>query len=62
MFGLAVGACSKADYDEEEPTIVEKINKRAADEAVDYIQTPLNKARGVDDMADRHVQDLEEIE
>ncbi len=69
LLGSTFSACSKAPdeeyagedeyYEEEEQGFVDRINKRAADEAVDYIQTPLNKARGVQDMAEQHVKDLE---
>ena len=49
------------EYRDDEPGAIEEINKRTADEAVDYIQTPLNKARGARDAADEHTRDLESV-
>ncbi len=46
-------------YEEDDRSVIDKINKRTADKAVDYIQTPINKAKGVRDKASRHVEDLE---
>lgn len=56
---LSLAACSApADTDDEERGSIEHFNKEVARDATNTIKRPLEKARGVEDIAREHNKDI----
>ena len=56
---LGLAACSApSETDEEEKGSIEQFNHEVARDATNAIQRPLDKARGVQDIAREHNQDI----
>ena len=59
VFLIGFSACSKGSEVEAEKGKIEKFTDQIADDAVQGIKAPINKARAVQDMADKRVQALD---
>ena len=59
VFWIGFSACSKSEEVETEKGKIEKFTDQIAEEALQGIKTPINKARAVQDMADKNVKALD---
>jgi len=59
VFCFGFSACSKKNEMEPEKGRIERITDQVADDAVQGIKAPINKARAVQDMAQKRVQDMD---
>ncbi len=59
VFWIGFSACSRGEDVETDKGKIEKFTDQVADDAVQGIKAPLNKARAVQDMADKRVQALD---
>ena len=58
---IGVSACSKAGDTESEKGEIEKITEKIAEDAVQGIKGPINKARAVQDMTEKRVEGLDNL-
>jgi hypothetical protein len=59
VFWIGLSACSRGEDVETEKGKIEKFTDQIADDAVQGIKAPINKARAVQDMADKRVKALD---
>ena len=59
VFWIGFSACSRGEDVEPEKGKIEKFTDRIANDAVQGIKAPINKARAVQDMADKRVKALD---
>ncbi len=59
VFWIGLSACSRGEDVEPEKGKIEKFTDQIADDAVQGIKAPINKARAVQDMADKRVKALD---
>lgn len=64
--GVLTAGCSgnrdETTAGEDSAGFVDRVNERNSEAAVNYVRTPLNKARGVQDAAAQHLKDIERSE
>ena len=58
---ICFSACSKGEDVESEKGKIEKITDRIAEDAVEEIKAPINKARAVQDMAEKREKGLDNL-
>ena len=58
---IGFSACSKGEDVESEKGKIEKITDQIAEDAVQGIKAPINKARAVQDMAEKRVKGLDNL-
>ena len=58
---IGFSACSKGEEVESEKGKIEKITDQIAEDAVQGIKAPINKARAVQDMAEKRVKGLDNL-
>lgn len=58
---ISFSACSKGEDVESEKGEIEKITDQIAEDAVQGIKAPINKARAVQDMAEKRVKGLDNL-
>ena len=58
---IGFSACSKGEEVESEKGKIEKITDQIAEDAVQGIKAPINKARAVQDIAEKRVKGLENL-
>ncbi len=63
LFVLSVSftACSQSEEEQEEKGQIEQMTDEMADEAVDMIQTPLDKARAVKKLGDKRTNSADDL-
>ncbi len=59
VFCIGFSACSKGEEVEPEKGRIERFTDQVADDAVQGIKAPINKARAVQDMAQKRVNALD---
>ncbi|MCP4715651.1 MAG: hypothetical protein GY868_11085 [Deltaproteobacteria bacterium] len=55
---ISLAACTKNDETTEEKGKIERITDDIAEDAVDYIQSPIDKAKAARDKASQRTEDL----
>ena len=58
---IGFSACSKGEDVESEKGKIEKITDQIAEDAVEEIKAPINKARAVQDMAEKREKGLDNL-
>jgi hypothetical protein len=59
LSGIIFLGCSEKKEAEAEKGRIEKFTDKKAEEIVDYVRTPVNKAREVSEMEEKRVRDME---
>ena len=59
LFSALLAGCS-GDKEEKEPGAIEQVTDKAAEVGIEYIQQPIEKAQGVQDIQDAHAQKMKE--
>jgi hypothetical protein len=61
-FLVAGWGCTQKPGDQEEKSGIEALTEQAGREAAEEIKKPINRARAIEDLAEKHVQDMDAVE
>lgn len=61
-FLVAGWGCAQKQGDEEEKSGIEALTEQAGRDAAEEIKKPIRKARAIEDLANKHVQEMDAIE
>ncbi len=59
LFFLILSSCSNSE-EQKEPTIIEQSTEKIAQEAIDYIKTPIDQAKLAKEISESHNRMVEE--
>ena len=61
VLSLSFSACSQSEEEQDDKGQIEQMTDEMADEAVDMIQTPLDKARAVKKLGDKRTNRADDL-